>query len=40
LAGLPPGFLPEHVADLLAHGFAKRPLEGCISLGEGFGQVA
>jgi hypothetical protein len=34
------GFLTEHVADLLAHGVAQLPLEGCISLGERFGQVA
>jgi len=34
------GFLTDHVADLLAHGFAQLTLEGGIGRGEGFGQVA
>ena len=39
LAGLPPGFLPEHVAHLLAHGFAQLTLEGRIGCGERLGQI-
>ena len=39
LAGWPPGFLPEQIADLLAHGFAQLPLEGRIGCGEWLGQM-
>jgi hypothetical protein len=40
VAGRCAGFLTDDVADLLAYGFSQLPLEGCIGLGEGFGQVA
>ena len=39
LAGLPLGFLLEHVAHLLAHGFTQRTLEGRIGFGERLGQI-
>ena len=40
VAGRRAGFLPDQVADLLAHGFAQRTLEGGIGLGQGLSQVA
>jgi hypothetical protein len=39
LTGLSPGFLPEDVAHLLAHGLAQLPLEGRIGGGEWLGEI-
>jgi len=39
VAGWPPGFLPDHVAHLLAHGVAQLPLEGRIGCGERLGPM-
>jgi len=39
VAGWPPGFLPDQVAHLLAHGIAQFPLEGRIGCGERLGQI-
>ena len=39
VAGWPPGFLPDHVALLLAHGMAPCPLAGRIGCGERLGQM-
>ena len=35
-----PGFLPESVTHVLAHGFAPRTFEGRIGCGERLGQIA
>ena len=39
VAGRRAGFLPEHVADVLAHGFSPLHLESGIDCGEWLGQV-
>jgi hypothetical protein len=39
LAGLPPGFLPEQVADLLAHGFTQLTFQGRIGCGEWLSEI-
>ena len=39
VAGLPLGFLSEHVAYLLTHGLAQLTLEGRIGCGERLGEI-